>query len=89
MSAVTCIHLFRRETIHAKETDTVGEHRYLVALAVGGLMESPEIEYRDYQIINADFADDACTKYNTINKCSYFYGHCIGRINDDGTVIDP
>ena len=87
MSVERCVHYFERKSVQAKETDTIGENQYLVALAVGGLMEMPEIEYRDYQIINADTAKEAVEKYNDINKCSYFYGHCIGQVAPDGRVI--
>ena len=43
-------------------------------------MEDPEIHYEDYQIIDANSADEARKKYNEINKCSYFYGKVIRQI---------
>lgn len=87
MSVERCVHYFEPKSVYAKETDTRGENQYLVALQTGGLQESPEIEYRDYQIINADTAKESVEKYNDINKCSYFYGHCIGQLLPDGRVI--
>lgn len=63
-----------KNTIDAKDTNTVGKHSYLVATQCGGLMEDPEIWYTDYQIIHADTAKDAKKKYDEINNCSYFYG---------------
>ena len=61
--------------------------KYLVALAVGGLMECPEITYQDYQEIEADSAEEACKIYNKKNNCDYFYGTVIRKINDDGVVV--
>lgn len=87
MSISTCVHVYERKSIQAKETNTVGEFRYLVALAVGGLTESPEIEYRDYQIINANNSTEAKLKYDEINKCSFYYGEVLGEINSDGCVF--
>ncbi len=87
MSVKRCVHYFERISVQATEIDTFGENQYLVALKVGGLMESPEIEYRDYQIINADIPEAAVEKYNEINNCNYFYGHCIGQVLPDGRVI--
>lgn len=52
-------------------------NKYIVALQAGGLMESPEIYYTDYQIINADTKTEAVRIYNEINKCDYFYGDVV------------
>lgn len=57
--------------------------KYLVALAVGGLMECPEITYQDYQEIEADNEEDACKIYNEKNNCDYFYGAVIRKLNDN------
>lgn len=57
--------------------------KYLVALAVGGLMECPEITYQDYQEIEADSAEEARMIYNKKNNCDFFYGEVIRKINDD------
>lgn len=56
--------------------------KYLVALAVGGLMECPEITYQDYQEIEADSEEDACKIYNEKNNCDFFYGAVIRKLND-------
>lgn len=66
--------------VDAKESNTVGEHCYLVAVACGGVMEDPEIHYEDYQVIYADSADAARRKYNEINDCHYYYGSVIRQI---------
>jgi len=62
--------------------------KYLVALQTGGLMESPNIEYSDYQEIEANSPLEAEKEYNRINKCSYFYGKCMGEVKD-GCVNIP
>lgn len=61
--------------------------KYLVALAVGGLMECPEITYQDYQEIEADSAEEARKIYNKKNNCDFFYGEVIRKINDDDVAI--
>lgn len=53
--------------------------KYLVALANGGEMENPRITYSDYQIIEAETEEEAKKKYDSINKCSYYYGECLGE----------
>lgn len=61
--------------------------KYLVALAVGGVMEHPEFEYHDRQVIEAPSEKEACRIYNEKNKCSYFYGKVI-QVLDPGLVSD-
>lgn len=51
---------------------------YLVATAVGGIMEQPHITYEDPQWIEAESEEEAEDKYNKINNCNYFYGEVIG-----------
>ena len=70
----------------AKNTDTEGKYSYVVALLTGGVMEMVNWECTDYQIIHADTLEEAQKKYNTLNKCSYYYGHTICRILD-GTEV--
>lgn len=67
--------------IYVEETDTQGNDEYLVALSCGGLMESPGADYTDYQIIRANSEVEAKDKYDTINKCSYFYGETIKKLS--------
>lgn len=43
--------------------------KYLVGLAVGGLMEQPEITYHDKQVIKAVSSEEAVKIYNRKNKC--------------------
>lgn len=68
-------------TVDAKETDTIGKFKYLVAMLCGGTMENPEVYYRDYQIISADNDEEARNKYNELNNCSYFYGDVVVRLD--------
>lgn len=56
--------------------------KYLVALAVGGLMECPEITYENFQEIEANSPDEARKIYNEKNDCSFFYGEVIREIHD-------
>lgn len=53
--------------------------KYLVALAVGGLMECPEITYQDYQEIEADSAEEARKIYKK-NNCDFFYPILVGNV---------
>ena len=64
--------------------DTEGSNVYVVALATGGLMEDPEITYRNYQYIFADTKEDAKRKYDRLNDCSFYYGVVLGRVTEDG-----
>lgn len=56
--------------------------KYLVALAVGGLMECPEITYQDYQEIEAASPEEARKIYNEKNKCDFFYGEVLHEIKE-------
>lgn len=61
-------------------------YQYVVALAVGGLMEQPEIIYRDFMIItDVGSKEEAVAKYNKITNASYFYGECLAcyKYNDE------
>ena len=75
--------LTRNVTLPAP-VDTEGSNVYIVALATGGLMEDPEITYRDYQYIYADTEDAAKRKYDRLNNCSFYYGVVLGRVTQDG-----
>jgi len=61
-------------------------NKYLIALSVGGLQESPEINYENPEVILAMSQEEAIGIYNDRNNCSYFYGSCLaekvnGKIN--------
>lgn len=47
-------------------------HIYVVATAVGGLMEHPDFEYTDKEVIHADSEEEALAKYESMHDCSYF-----------------
>ena len=66
--------------IDAKEINTIGKNKYLVALACGGLMEDPEIWYTDYQIISANSEEEAREIYNKLNNCTFFFGTVLEKI---------
>lgn len=51
--------------------------KYIVGLSTGGLMESPQIIYERFQVIEAETPKEAKDKYNEINNCDYFYGRTI------------
>ena len=71
---------------NAKDTNTTGKYSFVVATLVGGVMEMPDWECHDYQIIHADTSEEAVIKYNTLNDCRYYYGHTICRIFDNEEV---
>lgn len=71
--------------IVSKETDNM--KKYLVGLAVGGLMEQPEITYHDKQVIKAVSSEEAVKIYNRKNKCDFYYGHCLGEIEGDTVKV--
>ena len=60
--------------------------KYLVALAVGGLMECPEITYQDCQEIEAATPEEARKIYNEKNKCDFFYGEVLREIKEPETT---
>ena len=53
------------------------KHTYLVATAVGGVMEHPDIEYQNKQYIEAHSEQEAVDIYNKRNRCNYYYGEVI------------
>lgn len=66
--------------IPVSEPKTEGKYAYLVAECCGGVMEDPEIHYENYQVIRADSEYEAKEKYDKINRCSYYYGSVIQRL---------
>jgi hypothetical protein len=70
--------------------------KFLVALCTGGLMESPELEYSKFEVIEAQTLDEASKIYNDKNKCFYFYGSVMAYkgenseikiVNDDDVTL--
>ena len=57
------------------------EHHYRVATLCGGIMERPDYYYENEQIITAMSEQEAEDKYNKKNKCSYYYGKVIGKLD--------
>lgn len=55
---------------------------FIVALAVGGVMEHPDYVYEDKQVIWACDEEEAVRIYNENNNCSYYYGKVIGIARD-------
>lgn len=68
-------------------TETVGDYFYLVALSCGGLMESPEIRYRDYQIIKANSEEQARKKYDHLNCCDFYYGTVMAYVTESSNDV--
>ena len=54
--------------------------KFKVGLAVGGVMEHPEITYEDIQIIEASDEEEARKIYDERNNCNYFYGEVLEEI---------
>ena len=63
-------------------------NHFLVALAVGGLMEQPEVTYRDYQVVEAKTKEIARQKYNKENNVSYFSGKVIASVINCEKVLE-
>jgi len=64
-------------------------NKYLVALASGGLMEHPGIEYSEQEVIEANSQEEAAKIYNEKNKCSYFCGSVVAElVNGKVNVIN-
>lgn len=63
--------------VEVQETDTQGNHSYVVALLCGGVMEDPELYYEQYQIIHADSESEALKKYREINGEQYYKPHVL------------
>lgn len=59
------------------------KYPYIVATEVGGVMENPEITYKNKQVIWAETPDEACRLYNDENDCNYYYGKVIGISEED------
>jgi len=57
--------------------------KYLIATMCGGIMESPDIYYTNYQIITANTSEEACEIYNKKNNCNYYYANTIMQVDDD------
>lgn len=51
--------------------------RFIIATATGGLMETPEIEYEKFDVIEAHNSQQALSDYNKKHGCQYFYGKVI------------
>lgn len=66
--------------VDVKVRNNTGEHAYIVALLCGGVMEDPELYYREYQLIRADSAEEARRYYNFINDCTYYYGSVVCQV---------
>lgn len=58
------------------------KNKYIVALATGGLMECPVMYFEDFQVIDAENEKQAQEIYNEKNKCNFFYGLCLGEVNE-------
>lgn len=56
--------------------------RYLVGLAVGGIMENPNVTYENIETIEADSPEDARLIYNKKHFCHYYYGEVLGIVQE-------
>lgn len=62
--------------------------KFLVATAVGGVQEHPEIDYEKFDVIEGSTAACAKATYDVKHNCSYFYGEVIAEVID-GKVTLP
>lgn len=61
---------------------------YLIALATGGEMGNPKIEYHNFEAIEANSESEAVEIYNKKHECAYYYGRCIGEIIGNKVLVD-
>lgn len=61
--------------------------KFLVALAVGDLMEPTNYNYSNYQIIEAETPEEACRIYNEKNTCFELYGRCLGEYDENTETV--
>jgi len=52
--------------------------KYLVGLCIGGLMECPQVEVIDIEVISATSEKEAEDIYNKKHNCSFYHAHCLG-----------
>ena len=68
----------RKKLVNFPQKQTM--RKFKVGLAVGGVMEHPEITYEDIQIIEASDEEEARKIYDERNNCNYFYGEVLEEI---------
>lgn len=56
--------------------------KYIVTSVVGGVIERPEVEYKNMQLVEADSEIEAENKYTKENKKDNFIGICIGEYDE-------
>jgi len=54
-------------------------NRYLIAEAVGGVMEKPEFDYINYDIIEAKNEKEALAKYKVKHNSGYWFPECMAK----------
>lgn len=60
---------------------------YLVCLQTDGIVDTPAQRLSNCQIIKAIDEKQAEEKYNKLNNCYYFYGSCVGEVENDKIII--
>ena len=64
-------------------------NKYLIATREGGLMECPQITYRNYQVVEAPSRKEALESYNSTNNCTYFHGTTMAeKVDSNVTVVN-
>lgn len=58
-----------------------GKYKFNVGLYIPYDIGRDYEHYDNIQIVWADSVEEAEQKYNLINKCSYYYGKVLGRLN--------
>ena len=61
---------------------------YLVAVAIGGIMGDPKIEYIDFDTIEAQNAEEARKLYNEKHNCHYYYGSVMATKTKNGVKVN-
>lgn len=59
-------------------------NKYVIALAIGGVMEHPHFEYQDYRLIEASSKEEAIRKYKEETGCEYWTPTCMADMSPRG-----
>lgn len=65
-------------TVPNRQQNSNTERNYIVATAIGGVMEHPDFEYVDQETIRAKSKQEAVQKYEKIHPHNYWFAKVIG-----------
>lgn len=65
-------------TVPNRKQNSEVERNYIVATAIGGVMEHPDFEYVDQETVKAKSEQEAILKYEKIHPHNYWFARVIG-----------